>query len=97
MRGRTYILIGLTLAGCLLMLNMHLFPRDNNEAKEISRYQYTQLETVINQYPEVAEAVSRDSKHEIVTVAEYKKMMQHVSRILSRKKVRVSALETAEN
>lgn len=93
MSGKTYTIIALMLSVFLLMLNMKLAPRDHDETKEISGYQYAQLETAIHLYPEVAEAVSRNSKHEIVTIADLKKIMQHARKIQSRRTVKVSALQ----
>ena len=74
------------------MLHIKSFVSDSSETDEISVYEYDQLETAMNLYPEVAEVTKELVKHRIVTIAEYNKVMRYSNEIKAKRTIKVSAL-----
>jgi len=92
MTGKALITVVLILSISLLMLHIKSFVSDSSETDEISVYEYDQLETAMNLYPEVAEVTKELVKHRIVTIAEYNKVMRYSNEIKARRTIKVSAL-----
>jgi len=68
----------------LVVLNFGFRSDGFRERQEISDYQYAKLQTTIELYAEIAKAAREDLKHEVVTVAEYNRIM-HQAEILRTK------------
>ena len=92
MTGKALITVVLILSISLLMLHIKSFVSDSSETDEISVYEYDQLETAMNLYPEVAEVTKELVKHRIVTIAEYNKVMRYSNEIKAKRTIKVSAL-----
>jgi hypothetical protein len=92
MTGKTYITVVLILAISLMMLHIKSFVSDIAETDEISVYEYDQLKTAMDLYPEVAEVTKELVKHDIVTIAEYNKVIRYSNEVKSRRTIKVSAL-----
>ena len=97
MTSKSCIAVVLILAISLLMLHMKSLVSDSAESDEISVYEYDQLETAMNLYPEVAEATKELVKHKIVTISEYNRIMRYSNEIKPRRTIKVSALQIPGN
>ena len=92
MTNKTCISVILILAILFLLLHVKSFVSDSTDTDEISVYEYDQLETAMNLYPEVAEATKALVKNKIVTIAQYNKIMRYSNEIRA-KRIKVSALD----
>lgn len=77
----------------LVVLNFTLRSDGYREKQEISDYQYARLQTTIGLYAEIAKAAREELKHEVVTVAEYNRIMHKADNLRSKLTLQKTAMQ----
>jgi hypothetical protein len=82
-------IIFVTILAVIILLVFNLGIRHNyQETREISRYDYAKLFSVLDFNSEVPDIASDGLKHETVTIAEYNDIMRKIDMAKSRKELR---------